>query len=194
MSSTPTLLGLPLELFEEAATYLSTNDLKALRHVSRACAAKIGPFYAKTVHDSNTFILRDETDMRRGLMIARHRLIGPALREIKIQINETEDSKERKFVDRCDDAKMLTTFFDLLQNAGAKIQEVEVDGSSGWAARPGKQHRAASQKGDYRGFMVVLRAWVKTKLSPSSVRVWGTDWALPVCEMGKDGETMDHFR
>lgn len=118
MSSTSTLLGLPLELFEEVATYLSANDLKALRHVSRACATKIGPFYAKTVHESNTIILRDEDDMRRGLMIARHRLIGPALRNIRIRVNEADNSKERKFVDRCNDVKMLTTFFRLAAGSG----------------------------------------------------------------------------
>lgn len=82
---------------------------------------------------------------------------------------------------------MLTTLFELLQVAGAKIQEMEVDG------RPGHHGRTSPEKGGYRGVAVILRALVKSGLKPSSLVVRGGEWSLPVRQMGKDREVMGHF-
>lgn len=194
MSSTPTLPGLPLELFEEAASYLSKKDLKALRHVSRVCAIKVGSLYAKRVHYHNSFTLRDESDMRRALMMARHHLIGPALRKITIFIDETKDAQETMFVDRRDDAKMLTVFFELLQVAGAKVEEVKVKGTSRLTVRSKAQKRTAPENGDLRAVKVVLRALAKSGVKPSAFVIRGGEWRLPVREIGKDSEAMEHFR
>lgn len=86
-TTTNRLEGLPPELFEQIAGYVTGSDLKALRLVSRECCKKSASVADAVLYSRLAIMMWSESSLRVALGRVRNPYLGPRIREIIIYDN-----------------------------------------------------------------------------------------------------------
>ncbi|CAK3791011.1 hypothetical protein TI39_contig351g00008 [Lecanosticta acicola] len=98
--TTPTLIGIPPEVFERIAQLSDDADLLAIRLVCREAASKVLRTYTEVHFSRRHIYLHRESDLRAAIPVAKHPVFGAALSELVINVDQLQDPATSVMVDR----------------------------------------------------------------------------------------------
>jgi hypothetical protein len=91
IAPTPTLLGLPPEMFELVARSAEPKDLLAMRLIDREARDKTQRTFEQVYFTYRAFLLSSEESLRTLFKISSHNIFGRTLREVSLCVEQIDD-------------------------------------------------------------------------------------------------------
>ncbi|KJX99801.1 hypothetical protein TI39_contig351g00008 [Zymoseptoria brevis] len=91
MEQSPTLLGLPVEMFQRIAEITTKDELMCLRLVSRECAAKVLKVYKEVLFSEQRVMLSTNSSIRNAIEVIDHPVFGGAIRRLVLVDNSLRE-------------------------------------------------------------------------------------------------------
>jgi hypothetical protein len=86
-AAAPTLLGLPLELFQHIAECTTKQDLRALRQTSSDCSQKVWKVHKEAHFSDRTVLLSTSSSIRHAIEVLEHPIVGGAVQKLSLVDN-----------------------------------------------------------------------------------------------------------